>query len=90
METKIPENWIKESEKLIERKRNKKTRKKKSRRFKSRSKTLHLDLGNKQKGYSNKKVYIHFYRESDKTGFSITSILEGKTRKIRILDTDKV
>jgi hypothetical protein len=35
-----------------------------------------------------KKVYVHFYRPSEKTGFGITSILEGKDRKIRILDGD--
>ena len=35
-----------------------------------------------------KKVYLHFYRPSEKTSFGITSILEGKDRKIRILDGD--
>ena len=87
METKIPENWIKESEDALKEKGTRKQGRKRAEGSKAGLKTL--DLGNKQKGYSNKKVYIHFYRESDKTGFSITSILEGKTRKIRILDTDR-
>ena len=30
-------------------------------------------------------VYVHFYRSTEKTGFGITSILEGKKRLIRIL-----
>jgi hypothetical protein len=33
-----------------------------------------------------KKIYLHFYRPSEKTGFGITSILEGRDRKIRVLD----
>lgn len=43
-------------------------------------------LGSPSSG--GKKVYLHFYRPSEKTGFGITSILEGKDRKIRILDGD--
>lgn len=46
------------------------------------------DDGLKSPSYGGKKVYLHFYRPSEKTGFGITSILEGKDRKIRILDGD--
>ena len=44
-----------------------------------------LDLNKIKPKYSDESVFIHFYRESDKTAFSITSILEGKDRRIRVL-----
>ena len=46
----------------------------------------YLDLTKIEPRFSDKTVYIHFYRKSEKTGFGITSILEGQTREIRILD----
>lgn len=45
-----------------------------------------LNLAKVKPKETDEEIYIHFYRESDKTGFNITSILEGKTRKVRILE----
>ena len=47
----------------------------------------YIVLDDHEPGYNDNITHIHFYRSSDKTGFGITSILEGKDRKIRILGT---
>ena len=83
METKIPEGWINASEGALKGTGERKQGRKRAEGSEAGLKTLEL---NKVKPrYSKDTVFIHFYRESDKTAFSITSILEGKDRKIRIL-----
>ena len=46
----------------------------------------YLDLDKVDPKFDDKTVYVHFYRKSEKTGFGITSVLEGQTKNIRILD----
>ena len=94
LELKIPEGWLEITKgklsEVVEKKQGRK------REEGSKAGLKDLDLTKYPKKESNKTIYIHFYRESDKTGFNITSILEGKFRKIRILydkefrDTDMV
>ena len=48
-----------------------------------------LNLEDIDPGYEDPETYIHFYKESEKTGFGITSILEGKEKTIRILEDGK-
>ena len=83
METKIPEGWIEKTEEALKGTGERKQGRKRAEGSEAGLKTLELNKIKPQ--YSDDTVYIHFYRESDKTAFSITSILEGKDRKIRIL-----
>ena len=83
METKIPEGWISAAEGALKGTGERKQGRKRAEGSEAGLKTL--DLNKVKPGYSQETVFIHFYRESDKTAFSITSILEGKDRKIRIL-----
>ena len=87
MLTEIPENWLVATEKALE-----PLQERSQGRNRAEGSTAglrDLDLSKIEPGYKKPKTYIHFYRESDKTGFSITSILEGKERKIRILEDNK-
>ncbi len=81
---KIPENWLTETKASLTGQGDRKQGRKRAEGSLAGFKTL--DLDKIKPGYSERGTFIHFYRESDKTGFSITSILEGKVRKIRILD----
>ena len=83
MDTKIPEGWIAASEGALKGTGERKQGRKRAEGSEAGLKTLELNKVKPQ--YSKDTVFIHFYRESDKTAFSITSILEGKDRKIRIL-----
>lgn len=47
------------------------------------------DMPDEGPSEGGKTVYVHFYRSTEKTGFGITSILEGKERQIRILSGDE-
>jgi len=84
---KIPENWLLASREALKATGDRKQGRKRAEGSLAGFKTL--DLDKVKPGYSEKGTFIHFYRESDKTGFSITSILEGKVRKIRILEGDQ-
>ena len=84
METKIPLGWFEASERALKAPETRKQGRKRAEG--SQAGLKNLDLEDINPKYSKKTVFIHFYRESDKTGFSITSILEGKSRKIRILE----
>lgn len=83
---KIPENWLQAAKNSLTDVGDRKQGRKRTEGSLAGFKTL--DLDKVKPGYSQKGTFIHFYRESDKTGFSITSILEGKIRKIRILEDD--
>ena len=83
METKVPEGWINAAEGALKGTGERKQGRKRAEGSEAGLKTLELNKVKPQ--YSQDTVFIHFYRESDKTAFSITSILEGKDRKIRIL-----
>ena len=86
MIAKKPENWLKAAKESLsdagERKQGRKRAEGSTAGFKT------LDLDKVKPGYSEQTIFIHFYRESDKTGFSITSILEGKVRNIRVMEED--
>ena len=82
METKIPVGWFEAAEKALKAPESRKQGRKRAEGSQAGLKNLNLEDVNPK--YIKKTVFIHFYRESDKTGFSITSILEGKSRKIRI------
>jgi hypothetical protein len=84
--TKKPENWIKAAKESLSDTGDRKQGRKRAEGSTAGFKTL--DLDKIKPGYSDERVFIHFYRESDKTGFSITSILEGKVRKIRVMEED--
>ena len=84
METKIPVGWFEAAEKALKAPESRKQGRKRAEGSQAGLKNLNLEDVNPK--YIKKTVFIHFYRESDKTGFSITSILEGKSRKIRILE----
>jgi hypothetical protein len=86
LETKIPHKYLEETRRALsgeDRKGQGRLRGEKSK-----AGLKYLKLENYQPGYEEfgKTVYLHFYRASEKTGFGITSILEGKERKIRILE----
>ena len=83
---KIPENWLQAAKDSLKNPGDRKQGRKRTEG--SLAGFKNLDLDKVKPGYSSQGTYIHFYRESDKTGFSITSILEGKVRKIRILEDD--
>lgn len=83
MKTKIPDGWLEASREALKGTGERKQGRKRAEGSEAGLKTL--DLNKIKKKDSDETVYIHFYRESDKTAFSITSILEGKDRKIRIL-----
>jgi len=80
----IPEGWLEATKKALTEVSEKKQGRK--RMEGSVAGLKDLDLSKTDPKFSKKKTYIHFYRESDKTGFSITSIVEGKSRMIRVLD----
>tara|TARA_R110000822_G_scaffold56167_7_gene142184 strand:+ start:10098 stop:13445 length:3348 start_codon:yes stop_codon:yes gene_type:complete len=84
--SKKPENWIKTAKDSLSDAGDRKQGRKRAEGSTAGFKTL--DLDKVKPGYSDETVFIHFYRESDKTGFSITSILEGKVRKIRVMEED--
>jgi len=83
---KIPENWLLAAKEALKTTGDRKQGRKRAEGSLAGFKTL--DLDKVKPGYSEKGTFINFYRESDKTGFSITSILEGKVRRIRILEGD--
>jgi hypothetical protein len=83
---KIPENWLQTAKDALSSSGDRKQGRKRTEGSLAGFKTL--DLDKVKPGYSKEGTFIHFYRESDKTGFSITSILEGKVRRIRILEGD--
>lgn len=85
--TKEPENYLKEAQIALSAEN--KTGQGRNRAEGSIAGLKYLDLSKKEPGYNNKQVYVHFYKESVKTGFGITSILEGFGRKIRILDNNE-
>jgi hypothetical protein len=85
--TKEPENYLKESQIALSNEN--KSGQGRNRAEGSTAGLKYLDLSKKEPGYNNKEVYTHFYRESVKTGFGITSILEGFGRKIRILQNNE-
>ena len=87
MEIRVPAGWFQASEDALKNPESRKQGRKRGEGSQAGLKNLNLDDVNPK--YSKKTVFIHFYRESDKTGFSITSILEGKLRKIRILDDEE-
>lgn len=87
METRIPMGWFEAVEKALTKT---ETRKQGRKRAEGSFAGLKdLDLNDVDPKYSKETVFIHFYRETEKTGFNITSILEGKFRKIRILENGK-
>ena len=94
MKTKIPTGWFEKVRDALKTPEVKKQGRKRAEG--SLAGLKNLDLNEFPPKFKDPEVYIHFYRESDATGFNITSILEGKFRKIRILengsfkDTDSV
>ena len=48
-----------------------------------------LDLEKVENKEGKEKVYVHFYKASEKTAFAITSILESSQRTIQILEEDQ-
>ena len=85
--TKEPENYLREAKIAL-------TNENKSGQGRNRAEgstagLKYLDLNSKDPGFNDKEVYVHFYKASVKTGFGITSILEGFGRKIRILQNNE-
>ena len=87
IETKIPRNYIDETTKNLVRESN--TGQGRTRGEKSVAGLKYVNLDKVDPGYVDIKVYVHFYKASEKTGYGITSILEGKEREIRVLDGEK-
>ena len=87
MKTEIPEGWLKAAEKALEPVQERTQGR--NRAEGSLAGLKELDLSKVDPKFKKPETYIHFYKESDKTGFSITSILEGKERQIRILEGDR-
>jgi hypothetical protein len=87
MVTKIPTGWFEAVEKSLQKPESRKQGRKRAEGSLAGLKDLNLDDVDPK--FSKEKVFVHFYRETDKTGFNITSILEGKFRKIRILEGEK-
>ena len=85
--TKEPENYLKEAKIALSTEN--KSGQGRNRAEGSTAGLKYLNLDKKDPGYNNKEVYTHFYRDSEKTGFGITSILEGFGRKIRILQNNE-
>ena len=87
IETKIPYNYIAETEKSLAGEN--RTGQGRTRGEESVAGLKYVKLEDIEPGYieeEQKTITLHFYRSSEKTGFGITSVLEGKERKIRILE----
>lgn len=87
LKTRVPENWLQVTREAL-----KPVKEKKQGRKRAEGSTAglkNLDLSKYDPGFSTRETIVHFYRESEASGFGITSILEGKDRRIRILDGDE-
>lgn len=87
LDTKIPYGYIRETRKALSGEN--KSGQGRMRGDNSVAGLKYVDLDSIEPEYGDKIIYLHFYRESASTGFGITSILEGKTRQIKILDSDE-
>jgi hypothetical protein len=86
LKTRIPENWLEVTREALKPVKEKKQGRKRA--DGSTAGLKSLDLSKYSPGFSREETFVHFYRESETSGFGITSILEGKDRKIRILEGD--
>ena len=86
LKVRIPVNWLNVTRDALKPVKEKKQGRKRAEGSTAGLKTL--DLSKYEPGFSDEETIVHFYRESEASGFGITSILEGKDRKIRILDGD--
>ena len=86
LKVRIPVNWLDVTRDALKPVKEKKQGRKRAEGSTAGLKTL--DLSKYEPGFSDEETIVHFYRESEASGFGITSILEGKDRKIRILDGD--